>query len=156
MSAATATESMQGLPPDPEFGVPVPFACTRDFASGGGGTVRRINPKRIPQCALSRICGMCGEPLGRPIAFLGTDLEVGRNAFHFPPMHLECAELAQALYADLPIDALGIGDREAVGSPGDPAHAPWVLVTTSGFEFVRPSTEQVDRRPVFEPNSRLS
>jgi hypothetical protein len=71
-------------------------------------------------------------------------------------MHLECAQTAQTLYADLPADALGIGEREAFGDPGaaEP-HEPWVLVTTSGFEFVRPSTEQVDKRPVFEPNSLL-
>ena len=153
MSAALTRKSVQGLPVDAEFGVPVPFACTRDFAAGGGGTVRRVNHKRVPQCALSRICGMCGETLGRPLAFLGTELEVGRNAFHFPPMHVECAELAQTLYADLPADALGIGEPEAFGDPGSPAHEPWVLVTTSGFEYVRPSSEQVDRRPTFEPNS---
>lgn len=153
MASRTA---LQDLPADLEFGVPVPFACTRDFASGGGGTVRRVNHKRVPQCALSRICGMCGETLGRPIAFLGTELEVGRNAFHFPPMHVECAETAQTLYAELPANALGIGDQEAFGEAGDEPHEPWVLVTTSGFEYVRPSTEQVDRRPVFEPNSRTS
>lgn len=147
---------MRDLPADPEFGVPVPFACLREFESGGGGTVRRVALKRVWQCALSRICAMCGETLGRPIAFLGTELEVGRNAFHFPPMHLECAETAQTLYADLPPDALGIGEREAFGEPGSSPHEPWVLVTTSGFEFVRPSTEQIDRRPTFEPNSLLS
>ena len=92
----------------------------------------------------------------RPVAFLGTELEVGRNAFHFPPLHLECAQTAQTLYADLPADSLGIGDREAFGDVGDPPHEPWHLVTTSGFEFVRPTTEQLDKRPVFEPNSLLS
>jgi hypothetical protein len=147
---------MRDLPTDAEFEVPVPFACTRDYAVGGGGTVRRVALKRVWQCALSRICGMCGETLGRPIAFLGTEREVGRNGFHFPPMHVECAETAQTLYADLPADALGIGEREAFGEPGAERHEPWVLVTTSGFEFVRPSTEQVDKRPVFEPNSLLS
>jgi hypothetical protein len=154
--AAAARVALTQLPLDAEFGVPVPFACTRDFAAGGGGTVRRVNHKRVPQCALSRICGMCGETLGRPVAFLGTELEVGRNAFHFPPMHVDCAETAQTLYVDLPADALGIGDREAFGELGSEPHEPWVLITTSGFEFVRPNTQQVDRRPVFEPNSRLS
>ncbi len=155
MTRAAARALLHDLSADPEFGVPVPFACTEDFASGGGGTVRRVNHQRVPQCALSRICGMCGETLGRPIAFLGTQLEVDRNAFHFPPLHLECAHAAQDLYADLPADALGIGEREALGPAGDPPHEPWLVVTTSGFEFVRPSTEQLDRRPVFEPNSLL-
>lgn len=26
----------------------------------------------VTRCALSRICGVCAEPLGRPIAFVGT------------------------------------------------------------------------------------
>ena len=151
-----APAAWQDLPTDPEFDVPVPFACTRDYASGGGGSVRRINHKRVPQCALSRVCGMCGESLGRPVAFLGTRLEVDRNAFHFPPLHVECAHAARAAFASLPEDALGIGGRECAGSPGDSAHQPWLVVTTSGFEFVRPDTAQLDRRPVFEPNSLLT
>lgn len=155
MSVTTSRRGLRELPVDAEFGVPVPFACTREYADGGGGTVRRVALKRVWQCALSRICGICGETLGRPVAFLGTEQEVGRNGFHFPPMHVECAQTAQSWYADLPADVLGIGAREAFGEPGSVPHEPWLLVTTSGFEFVRPSTEQVDRRPTFEPNSLI-
>lgn len=83
----------------------------------------------VTRCALSRICGVCSEPLGRPIAFVGTADEVGRNAFHLPPMHATCAE-----------------------SVLDPSTE---VVATSGFEFVRPAKEDLDRRPRFEPNSLL-
>jgi hypothetical protein len=31
-----------------------------------------------------------------------------------------------------------------------------VIVTTAGFEFVRPGREDLDRRPSFQPNSLLS
>ena len=151
----TMREGLRELPADAEFDVPVPFACTLDFKSGGGGTVRHVNHKRVPQCALSRICGMCGETLGRPIAFVGTQLEVDRNAFHFPPLHTDCAELALQWYADLPPNALGIGSRELLGEAMGEAHEEWFIVHTSGFEYVRPSTEQLDRRPVFEPNSPM-
>ncbi|MEP9361958.1 hypothetical protein ABLE68_03260 [Nocardioides sp. CN2-186] len=72
---------------------------------------------------------MCERPLGRPIAFVGTADEVARNAFHLPPMHVECA------------DAWSGGTTE--------------LVTTAGFEFVRPAKEDADRRPTFQPNSLL-
>ena len=89
----------------------------------------------VTQCALSRVCGGCAMSLGRPIAFLGTAEEVGRNAFHLPPMHLACAE-------------------ELRGAPG--ADPEWQLVTTAGFEFVRPSRDEVEDRPTFQPNSRLS
>ena len=30
------------------------------------------------------------------------------------------------------------------------------MVTTAGFEFVRPSRDDEDRRPTFEPNSLLT
>jgi len=86
---------------------------------------------RVTQCALSRICGGCGRPLGRPIAFVGTPSEVGRNAFHAPPLHEACAS-------------------DLLGERGD-----WELVTTAGFEFVRPGREDDDPRPTFQPNSLL-
>jgi len=98
------------------------------FAWEGGALVGR----KVTQCALSRVCGGCGVSLGRPIAFLGTADEVGRNAFHAPPLHLTCAE-------DV---------RRAM----DPT---WELVTTAGFEFVRPTKDDADRRPTFQPNSLL-
>jgi len=83
----------------------------------------------VTQCALSRICGGCAQSLARPIAFVGTPEEVARNAFHLPPMHLECAHQL--------VDATT------------------TVVTTAGFEFVRPAKEDLDRRPRFEPNSLL-
>ena len=91
---------------------------------------RLLTKKWVTQCALSRICGVCGESLGRPIAFRGTAAEVGRNAFHLPPMHLACAA--------------SLGDRPETE-----------LVTTAGFEFVRPTTHDEDPRPTFQPNSLL-
>ncbi|WP_155992861.1 hypothetical protein [Nocardioides sp. URHA0020] len=92
-------------------------------------TPRTMDRAWVTQCALSRICGVCGRPLGRPIAFVGTAEEVGRNAFHLPPLHVDCAD--------------GLLDDSTQ------------LVRTAGFEFVRPATEDVDRRPRFEPNSLL-
>jgi hypothetical protein len=91
-----------------------------------------VSRKRVTQCALSRICGACGESLGRPIAFLGTDEERGRNEFHAPPMHLECAQRLQGTEPGLD-----------------------VVVTTAGFEFERPGRDDVDRRVRLRPNSLL-
>ena len=102
---------------------------TRPFA--WGDSLDDLVGARVTQCALSRICGSCGRPLGRPIAFVGTPTEAGRNAFHAPPLHVRCAD---ALRRERP---------------------EWELVTTAGFEFVRPTREDVDRRPTFQPNSLL-
>jgi hypothetical protein len=88
--------------------------------------------KRVVQCALSRVCGGCGRSLGRPIAFVGSQTEVDRNAFHAPPMHTSCAQ-----------------ELVTTGAAGTR------VVLTSGYEFVRPGAEDLDRSPTFRPNSVL-
>ncbi|SDD58075.1 hypothetical protein [Nocardioides lianchengensis] len=94
-----------------------------------------VGAKRwVTQCALSRICGICAEPLGRPVAFLGTPDEIAHNALHLPPMHAGCADAHRRTTA------------------ADPA---WQVVLTAGFEFVRAAKEDDDRRPTFQPNSLL-
>lgn len=99
------------------------------FAWREGALVRRS----VVRCALARVCGGCGLPLGRPIAFLGDADEVARNEFHAPPMHATCAD-------DV---------RRTI----DPT---WEMVLTSGFEFVRPATDDRDPDPRFVPNSLIS
>lgn len=136
-----APRAFEDLPRDPD-GRRVPFAC----GTGADGEVSAaaLDKRRVTQCALSRVCGVCGAGLGRPITFLGTADEVGRNAFHFPPSHLSCAEQLLAEYAG----ASGVlGQEEPVSG--------WTIVTTGGFEFVRAGSADVDRRPVFSPNSVL-
>lgn len=91
-----------------------------------------LDHRRVVQCALSRVCGGCGRSLGRPIAFVGTSEEVGRNAFHSPPLHESCAT--------------ALRDLGAAGAE---------IVLTAGFEYVRPTAAAVDRRPTFVPNSIL-
>lgn len=95
------------------------------------GSNRLREPTRawVTQCALSRICGVCEDGLGRPIAFVGTPLERDRLEFHLPPMHEGCAE--------------------SVAEPDQ------VVVTTSGFEFIRPDRDDPDQSPRFAPNSLL-
>jgi hypothetical protein len=124
-------------PPDPETGSAVPFACAYD---DGRASLRLLNKARVTQCALSRICGVCGRGLERPITFVGTPDEKARNAFHFPPLHSTCAaELTATLRQhDVPL-------------PGQDAVSECVVVTCPGFEFVRPTAADLDRRPVFAP-----
>ena len=103
--------------------------------TGGAGTGWRdgeLDRREVTRCAVARICGVCGDSLGRPVAFVGDLEEDRRNAFHAPPLHLACA-------------------RELLTAAG-PGH---VLVCTGGFEFVRPGRDDPDPLPRFEPNSRL-
>ena len=140
-SVDPAPQAFADLPRDEVLGRPVPFAC----GTGEPASARELDKGRVTQCALSRVCGVCGSGLGRPIAFLGSEDESARNAFHFPPAHVECVERLAAQY-------VGIGSG-VLGQDG-PVDS-WVIATTSGFEFVRPGRDQVDRRPTFQPNSLL-
>jgi hypothetical protein len=115
----------------------VQFACAYD---DGRAALSLLNKARVTQCALSRICGLCGGGLDRPVAFVGTPEEEGRNTFHFPPLHADCA-------ASL-ITAVR---KHGVPLPGQDAVCEPVVVTCSGFEFVRPTADDLDRRPVFAP-----
>lgn len=101
-----------------------------------GGTLDR---RRVTRCALARICGACEEPLGRPIAFVGSAEEVGRNEFHAPPLHTGCVGRVRDLL--LASGVPGCAERE---------------VHTSGFEYVRPSRDDADPLPRFAPNSVLA
>ncbi|MCW2757659.1 MAG: hypothetical protein JWO46_1405 [Nocardioidaceae bacterium] len=138
-----ATTGLDERPRDPDLGGPVPFACEYD---DGRASVSLLNPKRVTQCALSRICGVCGASLGRPVAFLGSVAESDREEFHFPPVHVECAEAVLAACAGATVGVLG--QDEPVSS--------WVLVTTGGFEHERPQADALDRRPTFRPNSVIA
>lgn len=131
-----APRAFADLPHDPELGVPVPFAC-----GTGAPTAARLDHRRVTQSALSRVCGVCGASLGRPLAFLGSRAEADRNAFHFPASHVGCAEALRDAVTGLAAPVLG--QAEPV--------AQWVLVTAPAFEYLRPSSEDLDRRATFLP-----
>jgi hypothetical protein len=138
-----APRTFAELATDPELGIPVPFACgVASYGVEHAASARTLDGRRVTQCALSRVCGICGASLGRPIAFLGSRAEAGRNAFHFPPCHLDCARNMLAEVAG--VDQAVLGQEAAVTD--------WVLATTAAFEFVRPSLEDADRRPTFQPH----
>lgn len=92
--------------------VELPFACRREDGTGNPDVV--LKPRAI-QCALSRICGVCGHPLSRPLAFVGGEVELAAEVFAFPPAHVDCAK-----------DVLAAGRGAAV-------------VTTAGFDLIRPA-----------------
>lgn len=123
-----------------QYDVPAPFACEADDGTVDLGAVVK---KRAIQCALSRICGLCGESLSWGVTFLGSPEEGEDNLFHFPPLHRECAEAALELYPPLEVPVLG---QQLV------LHE-WALVVTGGFELVRPAGRGGDMRVGFRPNS---
>jgi hypothetical protein len=138
---------------DPRHRVPVPFASD-PFA--GYGVDRRQQPSgttdlgavvkaRAIQCALSRVCGLCGMSLATgpsgTATFVGSVAEADHNTFAFPPMHAACADFALATYPGLGVPVLG--QRLVL--------AEWAVVVTGGFELERPAERGA---PVlFHPNS---
>ncbi len=90
--------------------VPVPFAS--DAFAGYGVDFRQeptgpadlggVVKARAIQCALSRVCSLCGMSLATgPSAattFVGSVAEADANAFEFPPMHPDCADFALETY----------------------------------------------------------
>ncbi|WP_229051628.1 hypothetical protein [Aeromicrobium sp. Leaf350] len=118
-------------------GVRLPFACVDDADGGRHDTVVKA---RAIRCALSRICGICAEVLTRPVAFLGSAEEADAVEFLFPPCHVACAE--EAVREHAPRGAV-LGHAEA---PGE-----WVVLTTGGFDLVRPTKR--GGAVSFRPNS---
>lgn len=117
-------------------GAALPFACVDDH---GLGVHERLVKSRAIRCALSRICGVCGETLTRPVAFLGSPDEALDGSFAFPPCHESCAR------------SVARQPRQRLGRPERPRR--WVLVTTGGFDLVRP--ERRGDPVAFRPNSVL-
>ncbi len=130
-------------PTDPELGVPVPFATEYD---DGTRSLGELNRRRVTQCALSRICGLCGRSLEWQVAFLGSADDADRNGFVCPPLHRGCAEAAARLYPGLGVPVLG----------QDAGVHEWALVVTGGFELERPASREGDQRVVFHPNAVTS
>jgi len=138
---AGTDERVAALPRDPTYAVPLPFVC---HEADGSGSVTVVRRSRVTQCALSRICALCGDSLDTPpLVLVGTREEAAAAAYSLPPFHAGCAEALEVLLATVPPPVLGLGA---------PARA-WVLTPTGGFEHVRPVTP--GEAPVFVPNSEV-
>lgn len=150
MSGAT-TVDLSERHHDLRHDVPVPFACDPnagygfDKAATPGeradiGTV--VNARAI-QCALSRVCGLCGRSMTGPATFVGSASEADGDGFRFPAMHADCAEFALDAYPGLGVPVLG---QQVVRDE-------WEVVLTGGFELERPARRGPDMHVRFHPNA---
>lgn len=72
-------------------GIPVPYFVRY---IDGKPDFRYVDPQKMALAANKRLCFLCGDPLGRHLAFLvGPMCTVNRISAE-PPMHRECAEYA--------------------------------------------------------------
>ena len=68
----------------------VPFTLLWE---GGHPNFSEIDPKKVARCLKERLCGICGQMLGKRIAFIGGSRS---TVFLDPPNHPACAETAFA------------------------------------------------------------
>jgi hypothetical protein len=73
-------------------GYPIPFVQL--IGPDGLPDFRVIDMALLQRCLARRLCGLCGEPMGRNIFFVGGPLCVPNGLFCDPPMHKDCAEFA--------------------------------------------------------------
>jgi hypothetical protein len=72
-------------------GFPVPYFVAK---VNGEWDFRAFSGEAISACVLKRLCWLCGEPLGRYLAFvIGPMCAINRISSE-PPSHLECAQYA--------------------------------------------------------------
>lgn len=83
---------MRKLPTE-ERGYPIPFVTMIDTTTGKPD-FRVLDLRRQILCIRHRQCAMCGEVLGKFIAFIGGPLCGVNRVFVDPGMHRECAEFA--------------------------------------------------------------
>ena len=80
---------INALPRDPDRGYPVPFFVA--YVNGKPDLRIADNDKRN-RCTKERLCWICGEKLGKYLAFvIGPMCALNRISAE-PPMHKECAE----------------------------------------------------------------
>ena len=131
--------------------VPVPFASDPHSGYGVDHTQPATGPAdlgavvraRAIQCALSRVCGLCGMSMSGATTFVGSVAEAEANAFKFPAMHPACAQFALDTYPRLGVPVLG----QLLVLPE------WTVVVTGGFELERPAKRGPDMSVTFHPNS---
>lgn len=67
----------------------IPFA--QFIKADGSPDFTTMDHHKVSKCLRFRVCGICGEQMGRHIYFVGGPLCVVNRLFYDPPMHRECA-----------------------------------------------------------------
>lgn len=127
-------------------GLPVPYINV--FPPGGEPDFRTVDGEKVIECLDKRLCGLCGQRLGREVVLIGSEEEIERRHFHDPAMHPECA-----IYATKACPFLANPKRQY--SKMDPKHLP-------AGEQVDTTFQPADARPanrmglVYSPGAALT
>jgi len=108
-----------------------------------------MDDQKITHCLTHRLCGICGEQMGRHIFFVGGDKCVANGYFYDPPMHRECAEyslqtcphLARVKGRYAPVPAVtGPGVHLAIGDMVMDKAETFAMMHGERYTFTRVST----------------
>ena len=73
-------------------GYPIPFFAL--IQDGGAVDFAVVDTVKWSAAMKGRRCGVCGEPLGVRVAFVGGERSIANRLFSDLPMHLDCARYA--------------------------------------------------------------
>lgn len=130
-------------PTDPRRRLPVPFAQARN--ADGSANFALIDAQKAVLAGLARRCGLCGQPMGEQVAFLGGPSAVTGRAFLDPPMCVQCAEDATVLCPHLARQRVPRRPDDSPPPPGWTHDKPtrWGLYVTGAYGIVRHSSYYV-------------
>lgn len=85
---------VRALPKDPERGYPVPF-----FVAwvDGKPDFRIADGRKVARCITEKLCWICGQRLGKHLAFVVGPMCAVNRVSAEPPMHRDCAEYSVAV-----------------------------------------------------------
>lgn len=125
--------------PKARNGLPIPYA---NESASGAEDFAVIQGDKLLTIIKHRLCGVCGQPLGYWIAFLGGPRCVTSRAYADPPMHEDCAEASTRLcphIAKWPTSrSQKVAQRGDVFTPAGFSEAKpseWVMYITRGFGY---------------------
>lgn len=138
--AATIPPRLMHRPRD-HRGYVIPFV--QFIADDGTPNFAVMDAPKVARCLTYRLCGLCGEQMGRNVFFVGGPLCVVNRYFYDPPMHKECAICALEACPHLARskgryrEVLEIaGAKLSVGTMETPQKADYfALMHTNKFEF---------------------
>lgn len=110
--AETIPARVARLERDPR-GYPIPWFVHRP--PHGAIDFRVMDPERFALAVKQRRCWVCGEPLGKFLAFVGGPLSAAQRLYADPPSHLECAEFSAKV---CPFLTIPTAHRREANKPG--------------------------------------
>jgi hypothetical protein len=101
-------------------GYPIPYGVL--IRKDGTPDFRVVDLERWQHAVQHRRCGLCGEPLGAHLAFVGGPLCEANRVFLDLPMHRDCAEYALQVCPYLALPKTAFVDTAKVDTEGHTLH----------------------------------